>query len=109
MKVKKNISEREAQVISLMLLGLKSKDVATVLNLSEKTIGTYLRRWKEYLCAPLVSNYIALTWVIPLLDGQRNYTGVLPKYEALINQIIQSRSPQKINSLIKQIQNYDNL
>ena len=103
MKVKKNISTREAQVASLMIIGLKSKEVAKVLGLSQKSIGTYLRRWKEYLGAPLVGNHIALLWITPKLEGKRDFSGVLPEYKNIVIEISRTKNPEKINSLIKKL------
>ncbi len=108
MKVKTNISKRERQVVSLLLLGLKSKDIAKVMGLSEKTIGTYLRRWKEYFNAPLVSNYLALKHIRETIDVL-DYDGVLPKYEVLIIKIRGARKIENINNLIQKIQNNDKI
>jgi len=104
MKTKKSMSRRERQVASLLLLGLKSKHVAKVMGLHEKTIGTYLVRWKTFICAPLVSNYMALRYVIQLIEFEPDYKGVLKDYEPIILKMAKATSPKTLNNLINQIQ-----
>lgn len=104
MKTKKRISRREKQVASLFLLGLKSKHVAKVMGLHEKTIGTYLVRWKTFIGAPSVSNYMALRYVIPLMEDETDYKGVLKDYEPIILKMTKATSVKTINNLINQIE-----
>ncbi len=104
MKTKKNLSKREKQVACLLLLGLKSKHVAKVMGLHQKTIGTYLARWKMFIGAPLISNYMALRYIIPLIEGEPDYKGALKDYEPIILKISKATSPKTVNNLINQIE-----
>jgi len=54
--MQKQLSKRETEVLIHLRKGLRAGEVAEIMHINQRTIGTFLRRIKEKLDLPLKTN-----------------------------------------------------
>jgi DNA-binding NarL/FixJ family response regulator len=78
------LSTRELQVLRLIGKGLSTRETATVLNLSTKTIESHRQRIKRKVNAATSAQFVrfAVTW-LAASEGERHFTAAAPEEESI--------------------------